>query len=126
MFSGDKRLQAPILLESRVFTSDNAWVSGFGTRCIRCFGRFFVVENAIGERERERRALSGEAFRGSPRFSAWFQAPLASKGEGFREFRARFRSERVVGDGQIIKGEGIRELGLSSADWPEMSRIGQR
>lgn len=95
-------MQVPILPESRVFASDKAWVSGFGRRCILCFGRFFAVENAIGERERERRALSGEAFRGSPRSPAWFQAPAASKGEGFRE---RFRPERAADDGQIIKGE---------------------
>jgi hypothetical protein len=90
------------------------------------FGRFFTLKNTTGERQRERRALSGEAFRGSGGFAAWFRASATSKGEGFREFPERFRPERVAEDRQLAKGEGMREPGFPSSGGPEMSCIGQR
>jgi len=119
-------MQAPILSESWAFAVDIAWVSGFGRGCGLDFGRFFALENAIGEVERERRALSGEAFRGSGGFAAWFQAPAAAKGEVFREFLERFHPERAAEDRQVAQGEGMREPGFPSSDRPEMSCIGQR
>jgi hypothetical protein len=119
-------MQAPILLESRALAADKAWVSGFGRRRGLDFGRFFALKKVIGEGERERRALSGEAFRGSGGFAAWFRASATSKGEGFREFPERFRQERAAEDRQLAKGEGMREPGFPSSGGPEMSCIGQR
>jgi hypothetical protein len=101
-------------------------VSGFGRRSAFDSGRFFAVENAFGERERERRALSGEAFRGSVGFPAWFGASPTRKGEAFREFWARFRPERAAEDGQVVKGERIRESILPSAGCLDRLDIGQR
>jgi hypothetical protein len=85
-------------------------VSGFGRHSDLDFERLFAIKNAIGEGKRERRALSGEAFRGSVAHPAWFRASAPSQGEGFREFQPRFRSERAVAAAEVVKGEQIREL----------------
>jgi hypothetical protein len=80
-------VRALILPEQRALFCGNVGVSGFGN----CFGVhfrcFFASRNAIGEAERERKALSGEAFRGSEGGPAWFRASTAPKGEAFRDYR---------------------------------------
>jgi hypothetical protein len=80
----------------------------------------------MGEAQRERRAFSGEAFRGSGRCCRPQAASAGLKGEAFREFWACFRARRVAKDAQAVKGEEMREPELTLACGLEAQRIRQR